>query len=141
MINFINPEAISMKCFNLSKFYVLNILSWSSWIIHLSFPIFLIYLFKIHPYTGFCSEDCSLDYLILPFLYFYYYYHLVLVLLILTIGECILRTFNIIKSYNQLNKYKKLTTFLFWTGLILIPLFALVLYKVAILLDLILFTD
>lgn len=127
--------------FNLSRFYVLNILSWSSWIVHLFFPIFLIYLYKIHPYTGFCFESCSLDFLILPFLYFYYYYHLVVVLLVLVVFEYILRILKKITTYNKINKHKKITAFSFWTGIILIPLVAFILYQTAILIDRFLLAD
>lgn len=133
-----------MKFYNLSRFYILNLLSWSSWIAHIVYPLFLLFLFNIFPHTQMCETglaSCSDKVIFYPFLYFFYYYHLVLLLLILAGIEFILRLFKIIRTYNEVNKKSKLTSFLYWFGIILIPLFAYCLYQIAILIDRAIFTD
>lgn len=110
-----------MKKFNLSKYYTLNWLAYISWLINIMYLFFASYMFYIYPHK--CEGSlCSLD----PFIYTLIYYlvgFLIMFLLLLSaLVELILRKLNKIKNFNILIMPKNLYTFLYWVGIILIPI-------------------
>ena len=104
-----------MKFFNLSKFYVLNILAYFSLVANFVYVFYAIYLFKFKNCSGLLAEFEPLVY---TGIYYFYCALIIVVLFLFIFIEFMLRKTGKIKTYNQLLTNKKLSTNLFVISII-----------------------
>ncbi len=94
-----------MKNFNLSKFYVLNILAYFSLLANFIYVFYAIYLFKFKELSDFFAE---LEPFICTGIYYLCCAFIIVILLVLALIEFCLRKIGKIKTYNQLPENKNL---------------------------------
>lgn len=104
-----------MKLFNLSKFYVLNVLAYFSLIANFIYVFYAIYLFKFKELSEFFAE---LEPFICTGIYYICCALVIVILLVLALIEFGLRKIGKIKTYNQLPENKKLAKSIFVLSII-----------------------
>ena len=112
-----------MNKLNVSKYYVLNLLTWVALLANFFFVFYMQYSYNLQP------KSSDFTYYISDITFYYFICFIIYLILIIAFAiELILRKLNKIQNYNKLKIPPIVRKFVMWIGLLSIPVSALGFY-------------
>ena len=112
-----------MNKLNVSKYYVLNLLTWVALLANFFFVFYMQYSYNLQP------KSSDFTYYISDITFYYFICFIIYLILIIAFAiELILRKLNKIQNYNKLEIPPIVRKFVMWIGLLSIPVSALGFY-------------